>query len=460
MKLGPLHIGRARDNAAAPAPPAGGELGSDGQQWFAQFIAGGPDDNPELSGSVKFEVFDRMAVSDYACRALLLMQDIPIAGAVWDFKPVSKDGIDRFIAEACRWEFGLHDYEGQLDKSWRRTIRQKQLKNRYGAMFEEVVWGADTVTFAPAGEGLAARELRPIVRLAPRTPRTIRSVDFENGQVRKVTQNVSKAQPIPGGREARKLVYGVVDERPGRWDGTSLLRAAWGPWKLKTELMIASGIAWDRWASGFPVIRYPRGGGANEEAKANEMGRSIRNHERAYLSFAGPKPTDMNPDGWDFSIEGGPTNLPDPVSLLKQYDLAILWCGLLQWMGIATSSHTGSRATAQVQDEPYYMAIEMAADDLATEIQRQDVRYFVDTNFGTDVPAPKLTVSKIQSEDVASLAQTLANLRLAGFDFSDVDLQNDVRERMHLPDLPDGTVIAPSEGDGLPKPPPPPPAGA
>lgn len=446
-----------RDNAAAPAP-AGSVLGTDGEPWWATFVGGGPDENPELTGNLKFDVYDRMAISDYACKALLWMHELPIAGAVWDFEPVTSDPFDELVAEACRWQFGVHGYEGQLARSWKATLRQKQLKNRYGAMFEEIIWAADTVEFVPKGDSGAARTLRPITRLAPRSPRTIRSVDFKDGEIQKITQNVSNTAPIPGGRDARKLIYGVVDERPGRWDGTSLLRAAWGPWKLKTELMIAAGIAWDRWASGIPVVRYPAGGGANEEAKANEFGRAIRNHERSYLSFAGPPPDAQNPNGWDLEIKGGPGNLPDPVDLMKHYDLAILWCGLLQWMGIATSSRTGARATAQVQDEPYYMAIELEADDLAVEMQRQDVRYFVDVNFGTEIPAPKLTVSKIQSEDVAALATTLSNFKLAGLDFSDIDTQNDIRERLHLPELPEDTVVETAEGDGLPAPPPAPPA--
>jgi phage gp29-like protein len=128
----------------------------------------------------------------------------------------------------------------------------------------------------------------------------------------------------------------------------------------------------------------------------------------------------------------------------------------MQWMGIATSRHTGARATAQVQDEPYYMLVEAHAADLALEMQRQVVSRFVDVNFGEEIETPTLTVSKIQSEDVAQLAQTLSELKLAGFDFSDPETQNDVRERMHLPDLPEGYQPQPVEGSGLPAPPPPP----
>jgi hypothetical protein len=83
----------------------------------------------------------------------------------------------------------------------------------------------------------------------------------------------------------------VLEEEPGRWDGVSLLRAAWGPWELKKQLMISSGIAWDRWAAGIPVVRYPERWRRLSCEKAEEIGRSIRTHERAYVAFEGPAPT-------------------------------------------------------------------------------------------------------------------------------------------------------------------------
>lgn len=441
MKLGPLEI---RRNAATPATPPQGELGSDGDTWVNRYMGGGPDPNVVLSGTQKYDVFDEMVLSDAVCRALAWMLELPIVGAVWDFDPVSDDPQDQLVAEACRWQFGLGDYEGELDQTWQRQLRQKLLKNRYGCMFEEIVWG-DPVEFIPI-DGGAVRLVRPITRLAPRLPRSIAEVEFDSGVVSKITQSLPNTSPIPGD----KACYYVQEPRPGRWDGTSILRPAWGPWELKKQLMISAGIAWDRWASGFPVVRYPASGGAGELEKAEAMGRSIRNHERAYLAFAGPKPSDAQPDGWDLSIEGGPANLPDPVPLLKQYDLLILWAGLQTWMGLAVAGTTGARATASVQDEPYYMAIEAHAADLAGEMHRQPVRRFVDVNFGEAVKAPRLTVSKIQSEDVAQLATTLMNLELAGFKFTDVDLQNDVRGRLHLPELPDDYEPAPAEGGGLP----------
>lgn len=449
MKLGPLDLTRRRQNAAAKAPP-GGELGVDSDHWLNRWAGGGPDPNVILTGSQKFAVYDEMALSDATCRTLLWMLKLPLMSAIWDAEPSSDDPIDLEIANAVRWQFGLNDYDGQLDVTWRATLEQKLLKLRYGCMWEEIVWG-DPVTFTDPDTG-TTRLIRPIARLAPRLPKTVIDVEYQQGKVAKITQNLANAQPIP----AEKLAYYVLDAQPGRWDGTSMLRAAWGPWEMKKQLMISAGIAWDRWASGIPIVRYPLSGGLAEEQKAEEWGRSIRGHERGYLAMQGPKPTDLSPDGWDVELLGGPAHLPDPVPLIKEYSYEILSSGLMAFMALG-NTHSGSRAVGQVQDEPYYMAVEAIATDLGLEIQRQAFRRFVDVNFGPEYDTPNCKASKIQSEDVAQLATTLSNLKLAGFDFSDRELQNDVRERMHLPDLAEDWQAVPTEGSGLPAPPKPPP---
>lgn len=447
MKLGPLQFGLRRDHAAPEKPPPQGEYGVDGDHWLTRWQGGGPDTNPVLSGHLKFDEYDEMALSDATCKALLWMIELPLLGAVWDVDPADDSPEAAVVADAVRWNFGLGDYDGQLGTTWRASLHQLLLKLRYGCMFEELVWG-DVVDWTSEETG-AQRLLRPIVRLAPRLPRTVATVEYDRGRISEITQGLPETRPIP----AEKLAYYVIDPRPGRWDGTSMLRAAWGPWQLKKQLMISAGIAWDRWAAGIPEVRYPSTGGPNEQAKAEDIGRSIRNHERGYVAFQGPAPSDANPDGWSIDIKGGQQNLPDPVPLLKEYSLQIFQAGLQQFMALG-NTHSGSRAVGQVQDEPYYMAVEAIATDTGLEIQRQRFRRFVDVNFGADVETPNVTVSKIQSEDVASLAHTMAELKLAGFDFSDVELQNDVRERLHVPTLPDDYQPAPVEGSGLPAVPP------
>jgi hypothetical protein len=377
----------------AVKPPTG-EYGLDGENFATKYVEALQDVNPALAGYLKFDAFDEMVHTDSTAKAVVWVPKLALRSAHWEHKPASGDLL-----------------------TWRSSDGQE-------------------------------RPLIPIDRLAPRLPRTIRSVKWRNGRISEIEQSVLNARPIPGD----KLAYYALEPEPGRWDGVSLLRAAWGPWELKRQLMIAAGIAWDRWASGFPVVRYPKNGGPAALEKAEELGRAIRNHEHAYAAFEGGPPTDLNgDDGWDITIQGGAGVLPDPTPLMIRYELAIYGAGLMQWMALGTSSETGARATAQVQDEPFYVFLEAFAGDVAAARQRQVLRRFVDVNFGTEYATPTLTVSKIQSEDVEKLARILAELRTAGFNLSYRELQNYVMELQHLPAMPD-TLSATGEGEGLPAP--------
>jgi hypothetical protein len=73
------------------------------------------------------------------------------------------------IAEACDWNFGLglHKAAGHAAQSWEQSIDQAALTLRYGAMFEEIVWGdlltwrRSTATRAADHPDRAARTTAP-----------------------------------------------------------------------------------------------------------------------------------------------------------------------------------------------------------------------------------------------------------------------------------------------------------
>jgi hypothetical protein len=431
----------------AETDPPKGEYGSDGDSVSEKFVESLADVNDALTGYQKFDAFDEMVHTDSTANAVVWVPQLAIRSAQWRLDPASEDGDDRLVADALAWNFGLNDRDGYAAQSWPQSIDQAALCLRYGAFFEEKVW--DDVTTWVDDEG-GEHPIRPIQRLAPRKPRTIREVEWEKGRVSKITQNLMNVSPIPG----HKLCHYQLKPEPGRWDGVSLLRAAWGPWTLKRELMIAAGIAWDRWAAGIPKVRYPKNGGQAALEKAEELGRAVRNHEHGYATFEGAPPDTANGgDGWDMEIMGGAGVLPDPTPLMIRYELAILGAGLMTWMALGTSSQTGARATAQVQDEPFYLFLEAFAGDIAEERSRQVFRQWVDVNFGRQYELPRLTVSKIQSEDVEKLARVVSELKLAGWDFGYPEVQNYVLALAHLPAPPEGFQPQPAEGSGLPPPP-------
>lgn len=422
----------SREYAAQPSARTtggGATFGVDGETYesYGSMYAGGYDQNPILSGRNRFWLFNEMRRTDPMIKSLLWMFNLPIRAATWAFEPHSEDGEDQLIADACSWQFGTGKEEGRLDLSWSQSTDQALLELAYGSMFEELIWG-DVEWWTGADK--TSRPIKPLNRLAPRVPQSIVEImdDPDTGLIVKIVQDLSGARPIPG----EKLAWYVIEKEGRNWFGQSLIRPAYGPWKLKKALMISSGIAWDRFGAGVPKIRYPEGGGVVAEQKAERMGQNIRVHERAWVALEGPPPP---AGGWDVDIMNM-GNMADPVNLLRHYDGMIAQAGLQMFARLGTTE-TGSRAVGDVLGEPFYMAAEAIAGDIAMARQKLAVRRFVDVNFGTDRPTPKLNVSKIQSKNIDKLSAAVANLAGAGLSFSDVDTQNNIRDAMELPQLPD-----------------------
>jgi hypothetical protein len=457
-----LTLGRSREYAPAPSSTATRtgnprpSAGADGTSIFYDLMPGGADSNPELSGWTKFVVYDEMRKSDAAVKSALFMYKLPIRRTKWIIEPASEDGIDQVIHEACCWQFGLEDEEGQLDLSWDEWTQQTLQFLDFGAMAEELIEG-DVQLWRPRGDdGTNSRIVRPFARFAPRYPATIERIDTDpaTGKIKRVRQNLPNTDWIPGDR----LAWYAPDRDGGGWYGTSMLRAMYGPWKLKTALMISAAVGWDRFAYGTPVIRYPTGSGMKQEAE--RIGGEYRTHERAWIVFEGPKPTQPGMDGWDIEIVNGAQSIGDPTPLIRMYEEMIAASALQQFSRLGTTN-TGARAVAEVLVEPFYDAVNSYAEYLAARRRRDAFRRFVDVNFGTEFAIPTLRPAEVKAKNALQLAQIISLLAAAGFSFTDRGDQNDIRDRVldlgPLPEavqeavdgLPDDVGVE-REGDGLP----------
>jgi hypothetical protein len=432
MRLFGLDISR---NGHEPTPPTRAEearryqattgvRGADASEYFMP--PGGIDLNPDLMGMRKFEVYQEMRLSDPTVRSCLWMYRLPIRSAHWSLEPCDggRDPVDRMVERACACQLGLEDEQPWLDQTWKDTISQGLLVLDWGVMFEELVWG-DPIPWQYEQE---TRLIRPIVRLAPRHPATVQEVKFDKqGRLSSVTQTLPDTQPIPGD----KLVYLTLEREGGQWWGTSMLRPMYGPWRLKKALMVAAAIGWDRFSAGTPKVRHPDNEAA--AARAKQIGQNLRLHERGYVTLPGPAP----PQGeWDVELITGASTLADPTALIHMYDEQIVTAALQMFTRLGTTE-TGSRAVGEVLADPYYLATQNWADFIATERRQQVLRPFVDENFGPDVDLPNLTASKIQARSITVLAQAIGALSDAGYNFTDRDTQNDVRDIMDLRQLPE-----------------------
>lgn len=426
-----------------PSPAARREVGANvgvvGSDHESMSLTWGwtNDPNPLFRSRYRYDIYNEMRSSDPSVRAAILMRKLPARAAKWRVDPYSDDPIDKLVADACAWQLGIGEWEdGPLVDSWAEVQAQASLKIDYGSMFEEMIWGKQAFTFRDADND--EHLLLGVQRLAPRAPRTVQKIetDPQTGQISTFEQWLPNSRPIP----PEKLIAHAVDREDGQWWGTSLLRSMYGPWKFKRELMIAAGIGWDRFAAGIPVVRHPDGT-ANEN-QAKRIGRSIRSHERSYVT--------LNSDtGWGVDLLNGSGTLVDPVPLLRYYSEQIADAALEFFTNLA-SSQTGSRAVGDVLIDPFFESVQGEAEETASTYRSRLLRAFVTVNFGERVPTPRLVPGRIGSRDIAVLCQAMYDASQAGLDFKDTETQDAVREIMGLPNLPDDyeppAEAAPGEG--------------
>jgi hypothetical protein len=429
-----LPILSSRAFADARSPVATGEAGSDGEAFLYNLLGGASDLNVDLKGAQRFDRFDEMMRTDPGVKSLLLFFGLPYRSAKKTLEPVdSPEG--RMIADYCTQNLGLEDNLGWLDVSWDELDQQGLKALGYGCMFEELVWG-DMRSWMDA-DG-TARLLRPLDRVAPRYPKSIQSVKRARGRIVEIRQNISNTQPIVHSDDRPKLSYLVYDRQGTDWAGDPIIRPAYGAWKVKKHLIVAAGIGWDRFAAGLPTIWHPNDPAS--EARAKEIGRSIRQHERAYVHFPGRRQ-----DGeWDIEILNAAATLADPTPLLKLCNEEIASAGLQEFKMLGSTA-SGNRALAETLIEPFYMAVNAIGRWLLRERERQIVKPLVYVNFGAEAAerlCPRFKLGEIKHLDVLTTAQAISFLSDAGLTFTDRGAVDDLRDIVGISALPDDLAAA------------------
>lgn len=430
----------AAPRGAVQAPPRG-EAGSDGDKVLEELLAGGPDVNPELSGARKHAVYDEMRKTDPTVKSVLLFLGLPVRAAKWGLNPRDDTPEALLVRDMVAWNLGLEGSDGELDLSWDELTQQALTMLAFGPCLEEMVWGDVRAWRDADGD---PHLVRPLDRLALRMPSSIMRVRMDGGVPVRVEQNLPGTSPIVN-TNRDKLAYMVFEREGARWDGVSLLRPAWAAWRLKKHLLILTGISWDRWATNLPAIWHPDTPQGAEEAKA--IGRNLRSHERGYVHFpsAGLGPNGRPESEWYIELLETARAMADPTPVLRwlceQEAEAGLQQALRQGLG-----HSGARATAEVQIDPFYLAVEAIANQIRRARARQVIRKLVEVNFGVEAAdrlAPVLTVSKIQMRSLDTVSRAVALLAQdAGVDFTDKQTVDDLRELCGLPASPEEASTA------------------
>lgn len=290
-------------------------------------------------------------------------------------------------------------------------------------------------------ERTVKREAFVIGRLAPRLQRTIQKwnpVPGDSSRLASIEQWLADGQdPATVEIDADRLVVLTHEKEGDDWRGVSLLRPAYKAYRFKAALENVEAIAFER-SAGLPVA-YPPEDADDADLDAVEAAiRELRQGEQLYIVMPGPKAgTTDSGDGWlleDLTVSGDGGKAPDMSAAISRYDAEMARNVLAEFMRLG-HEQTGARATGDVQQDPYYQALEAHAGYLEGVINAALIRPLVDWNYEVS-RYPRLKFSKLQAKNIAVVAEALNKLAVPGLVAADPELENWSRRLLDAPERP------------------------
>jgi hypothetical protein len=414
---------------AAPKPPAQPPTKPVGGS--GTYVGNGIIDTREVlaefRGASLYRTVDQMVRSDPVARAALLMILLPLQEATYSVQPAGADDVDQEAAELVRRALLEH-----LD--WAQVVwdlANPALRYGHGLVeyhTEAVEWdltyeGSDGMVEAPR------RVYWVPARLAPRLPHSIvRWNTDDQGDLQSVTQqlavNRASRQVVI---DAWRLVVWTNEKEGDNHLGTSMLRSAYRSWYVKEKLEVIDAIRAERAGVGVPVGWD--GGLPGEAERLEEVLAGIRANEEGAIVLRGKRGGDDSQEIEMLDMRAAGT--ADVQASLHYHVTQILWCVLGAWQQLG-QGEVGARATATVQDDPFYLLLSALAKRLVGVFNRQLIPQVVGWNFATD-RMPKLAVSDIQGQDFTQVATSVATLIASGAITTDDQLEAHMRDLMGLP---------------------------
>ena len=129
----------------------------------------------------------------------------------------------------------------------------------------------------------------------------------------------------------------------------------------------------------------------------------------------------------------------DVIPTIQYHDRQIQLSVLAQFLALGASDASGSRAVSTDHSKLFLLSEEAVAKNIQSAIQAQLIKQLCDLNFA-NLPNgyPKLVFSKIgDDEDVVATATAIKELMLAGAITAEPETEENLRERLRLPGLPE-----------------------
>lgn len=388
------------------------EIGASGTTNF-QGVIDSEEYVSDLTGATLYKTVDKMRWSDASVQAALLMCELPIRSAEWDIESASESAEDKKIAD-----FVYDNLFNGLTIPWEDTLRQILLMNPYGVMAFEVIYKLNK-------DGTIGWR-----KWAPRLPKTIERWNInENGELKSITQRTYKGNEYVVVEIPTEKLLIFVNRREGdNYLGTSILRQAYKHWFFRDKYYKIDAVAQERLGIGIPVITLPDGYTDDDYTAAENMGKNLRGHEKAYV---------VKKTGWEVEMMDLKANsVKSPTEMLEHHTREILKSVLAQFADLGSKAG-GSYALSKDQTSFFLSSLDASTKIIEDAINKEIVK-LVDYNFNVEEDNyPILTHSDLGQTDTEKLANSIQALVMSNVLTPDPKLEDYLRKVLNLPDRPE-----------------------
>lgn len=362
-----------------------------------------------LYGPSSRSAYEKMR-RDGQVKAVLRAMKLPIQRTAFSIDAASDDARDVEVAEFV--ENNLHK---RMTMTWSDTLRHILLQCDFGFSIFEPLW-------MRSDDGLIR-----LKKMDPRLPQSINAWYYNGDHLDYVEQFGAdgKLYKLP----IDKIVVFTENREGDNWEGESVLRSAYGYWKIKQEMLRIAAIKHDRWGLGIPKGTHPTGAAKEDIDAFTELLKDLHANEEGYLEF---------PEGWSADVLTS-KNGPDTEGFIKQLDEMIARSALAQFLSLG-SSETGSRALGESFQRFFLDSLNERAAYIADVMTRFVIRKLVAYNFEVD-DYPVMRAAELQQLD-ADAVERLVN---AGVITPDDNLEASVRDVLRLPEKMKTDEAAPAD---------------
>jgi hypothetical protein len=400
--------------------------------------------NNRLRWPLNLDEYEKMRRTDPTVQWMLRLVSTPLRAALWSVQPPENPSPVELEA-TC---FAQHAIFSELDGGFDQHLRQALTYLDFGhSVFERSAELRPVEFDVDAGdEGEPThvkRDAFVLAALDPRLQRTIQRWNVDPAEPKRlldIKQWLADGhQPSVTTIEADRLVIYVGDKEGDDWRGVSLLRSAWKSWFTKSQLQNLEAIAFER-SAGFPVVYPPPDADDDDLTSVEEAIKKVKQGENVWMIMPGPKQLPARGGGqpaeeWlveDLAINASAGQAADFGAAIGRYDLEMAKNVMASFMELG-QKEVGARATADVQQDPYYQALAAHASYIEDTFSEAVLAPLCDWNYTLE-RYPRLVCSKLQAKNAEVIAAAVKGLIEAGAMQADEPLEDFLRDLLDAPD--------------------------